>query len=538
MPEVQERKLKNGVRILLVERPGIGAVHARLFLQGGLADTGALPAVAAELLGRCLFGPALEGEAGNAKELEDLLKQEEGTFESLRLLRIREARHPMADYELEAQDLEQLHEQAFDRIQKLERPKSAQDSLDSAGASRREFRADADDLFFGVDLPKEGLDTCLQYLTGRLKAPLLARFPLERDRMLSDLRGGGMGSGRKAMGVFLNTALSGQSYAQVYDVQRASLEATSWTDLRDYARWAATPNRLVLVLVGDVKLPEILNNLERSLGSLPPGPDAEDRRDEAGYDLPGNPGSGRLEASVLGERLLFMGWRVPPMTHPDHYALQVLAEMLGGGSSSRLGRKLQEERNLAQSFAVRLDVPGGRDVNLLLIEAKPAERHGLEELEQVIQGELIRLQRGAFLDGEIRAAQRQVEVDETLIQEDAAKLADALGTAQCQDGDWRLAFRAFQVKQDYTQQELQAVALRYFIPGQSTVALLEPDPILMPQDRLERETAEVLAKLLEAKLGEPGKVESIVRESLRQLRMLPIQDREQTLKLLESQVKP
>ena len=212
--------------------------------------------------------------------------------------------------------------------------------------------------------------------------------------------------------------------------------------------------------------------------------------------------------------------------------------MLGGGATSRLPKRLSGDRTLAEALSVQLNVPGGRDASLLVIEAKPAERHGLAEVEQAIQGELIRLQRGAFLEGEIRRAQRQVEVTQLMAQEDAGHLAQVMGTAICQGGDWRLAFRALQFKRDYTQQEIQGIAQKYLISSRSTVVLLEPDPILMPQDRLEGQMAGLLTRILSAKLEDPAQVETVVRESLRQLRMLPLQEREQTLKLLESQVKP
>src|SRR5690606_41870975 len=40
-----------------------------------------------------------------------------------------------------------------------------------------------------------------------------------------------------------------------------------------------------------------------------------------------------------------MGWHTIPIQHPDLYALDVLAKVLGGGESSRLTRELREERS-------------------------------------------------------------------------------------------------------------------------------------------------------------------------------------------------
>ncbi|HWQ10290.1 MAG TPA: hypothetical protein VN436_14315, partial [Holophaga sp.] len=67
LPEVQERTLKNGLRVLVAGRPGTGAVHARLFLAAGRANTAGYPAGSADMMARCLFGSRSEDAARNGK---------------------------------------------------------------------------------------------------------------------------------------------------------------------------------------------------------------------------------------------------------------------------------------------------------------------------------------------------------------------------------------------------------------------------------------------------------------------------------------
>jgi hypothetical protein len=57
-------------------------------------------------------------------------------------------------------------------------------------------------------------------------------------------------------------------------------------------------------------------------------------------------------------------------------------------------------------------------------------------------------------------------------------------------------------------------------------------------DRTESRLLQVLTALLQRKLGSPAQSQVVLREALRQLRMLSPAEREQTLKLLESQVRP
>jgi len=122
-----------------------------------------------------------------------------------------------------------------------------------------------------------------------------------------------------------------------------------------------------------------------------------------------------------------------------------------------------------------------------------------------------------------------------MAQEDAGSLAAMLGRAVAQSGDWRQAFRAPGLGRDLTPEEMQAVVRRYLVSGQEIRALLEADPLLAPQDPLEERLGKVLLEILQRKLEDPAQVEAVVRETLRQLRMLSVPERAQTLKLLEAQ---
>ena len=86
LPQVFEATLSNGIKVMVVERPGSGAIHARVFVRGGRANTGGLPPVAADLLARTVLMRALP--AGLDPSLEPVLEQEGGAFEAVRLARL------------------------------------------------------------------------------------------------------------------------------------------------------------------------------------------------------------------------------------------------------------------------------------------------------------------------------------------------------------------------------------------------------------------------------------------------------------------
>jgi zinc protease len=544
LPGVAEKTLSNRMKVLLVERSGSGAVHARLFAQGGRAQTGGLPPAAADLLARTLFARYVPPELD--RRMEGLLAQEGGAFEAVRLERLRSARLPGAEAGGETQHLKAIHQQAQAAILEKLAPLEAWDALDALGVTGRETEVSADYLCHGADMPAAAFFTWCRTEASRLRNLPLARFPLERERMTLEIEAGGAPTS-PSLSILLATALAGQSYAQVADFRRSGVEALAWEDLKDYAARALRPSSLTLVLVGDLKAAEAFPFLEETFGRLGSAAEkgraasAESPRPYRGEDSQGMlqaPGGRRLVVRTTGETKLYMAWEVPPATHPDGAALRALVQVLGGSPGSRLNPFLPGGRGLARSLSVTLGVPGGRDTNLLLIQGEPAEGRSLAELEHAIQGEILKLQRDPPPDAEFRRVQIQLEAAQIGAQEDARDLAKLQGESHCEGGDWKLSFMALESGRDLRPALIQIAARTYLTPARSTVAQLGPDPLLQPKDRLEGRMLQVLTALVRRKMGEAAHAEEVIREALRQMRMLSTAEREQAVKLLEEQVRP
>jgi predicted Zn-dependent peptidase len=116
--------------------------------------------------------------------------------------------------------------------------------------------------------------------------------------------------------------------------------ATRETFLDYLGRWYK-PERMVVGVGGRVgdDLPELL---ERLLGDL------ADEPAEAELQTPPANGTGRvkLHQKDSDQAHLILGAPSYPLTHPDRYAIQLLATVLGGGMSSRLWTEVRERRGL------------------------------------------------------------------------------------------------------------------------------------------------------------------------------------------------
>ncbi|BDU71136.1 M16 family metallopeptidase [Mesoterricola silvestris] len=537
-PEVVDRTLSNGLRVLMVERPGVGAVRAEVFLQGGRAASGDLAPAAADLLARSLF--RRQASAQVEKDLDLALRQEGTAFETLRLERLRQARRPDRAPSAELPALQAMHRAALGTIQDRLRPSDAWDEVDALGGTHRTWAVTADYITHGLDLPAGQVEAWCRLEAALLAHPVLGRFPLERERLLLDVDNGKPPC-PSSLSVLLSMALAGRPYAQASEFHRSDVEAITLADLRALGRRLLVPGRMTLVLVGDVHAEALLPALERAFGALgrgEPVPGPAPFKDDDPMNALESPAGRKLMVSTTGETRIIVGWRIPAINHPDGPALRALAQVMAGSPSARLNQALLTTKGLASSLTLNAGVPGERDLNLLVLEAEPAPGHSLAELEQAITGEVMRLQREPLPEAEVRRAQLQLEVRQIQVQEDAAALAAVLGRSQCQGGDWRLAFRSLSAARDLRPSDIQAAARTYLDPSRMTLAQFGPDPLLLPLDETESRLLRVLNALVQRRLSDPVEAQGVLREALRQLRMLSPGERLQTLKLLEAQVAP
>jgi len=160
----------------------------------------------------------------------------------------------------------------------------------------------------------------------------------------------------------------------------ADLDAASVDDVADFFRTYYAPNNGVLTLCGDFDPAEARRLIERWFGPIPRGP-----------AIPPLPGRPLLEPLKIGTEIretrrggvplprVYLAWRIPVYGTQDYYVADVASELLAGGKSGRLYRKLVRGRRMAQTVAAfvlpvvtgastliaRGSAPGGEDPALL-----------------------------------------------------------------------------------------------------------------------------------------------------------------------------
>ncbi len=222
-------------------------------------------------------------------------------------------------------------------------------------------------------------------------------------------------------------------------------------------RWYK-PSRMVLGLAGRIG-DDALERAQQLLGDLAPG--------DTGEPAPTQPyANGRVKVFTKqsDQAHICLGVHSYPIEHPDRYALQLLATVLGGGMSSRLFTEVRERRGLAYyvfgsnhsyTDAGTLYAQAGVDINriddavttiaqeLRTIAAEPVPADELEKARSFAKGRFVlQLESPQMLIGyglrkEVLEG-RAPDPEEILAELDAVTVEDVQRVAQDVIADERL----------------------------------------------------------------------------------------------------
>lgn len=184
----------------------------------------------------------------------------------------------------------------------------------------------------------------------------------------------------------------------------ADLSAATIEDVRGFFRTYYTPNNASLAIAGDIMPRAARALVARYFGDIPRGP-AVTRPAPPPVTLAAD-AYATIEDRVQLPRV-YNAWHTVKAFAPDDAGLDVLANVLAGGRSSRLYRRLVYELQIASDIVAFQD--GGRLDGKFELWATARPGHDLQELQRVIDEELRKLVDGGPTAREVARAQNTFE---------------------------------------------------------------------------------------------------------------------------------
>ena len=282
----------------------------------------------------------------------------------------------------------------------------------------------------------------------------------------------------KVSEAFQAAAYQANPYARPVIGFMNDLENMTYEDAREwYKNWYA-PNNATLVVVGDVNAEEVHKLAQQYFGKL------------SYKALPVR--KPQVEPEQIGERrvlvkapaklpYLLMGYHVPALVDTDKdwepYALEVLAGVLSGNPSSRLNQKLVRESQLAIDVSAGYDLLARGHLSLFELDGTPSEGKTVKELEAALLQQIEQVKTSGVTVEELDRVKAGVIASDVYKRDSMFYQAMQIGTIETVGFSYRILEDYPNKLRAVTPEQVQAVAKKYLLQDNLTIATLDPQPI-------------------------------------------------------------
>jgi predicted Zn-dependent peptidase len=464
---VVEKVLKNGLRVLVVEEPGVPVVSFSFMMPVGAQDAPKGKTGLPHMLEHMMFkGTETIGTTSYAKEKPLLDAMDKVAVE------VNEERAKLEP----SQDRLKALAAEMKKLQEEQHQFAVKDELSAIytrnGGQSLNAWTSQDVTNYHITLP---VNKVLLYATvekDRLSHPVFREFYSERDVVAQERRWRTESNPEGKLEEALeSTAFAASPYKDPAIGWMSDIQKLLRTDAEDFYKRTYRPDRGVLAVVGGVKASEILPLFEKTLGTVPnpklPALKADWTKE------PPQQGEKRVWTTFDSDPMAMMAWHMPNFPHREAVALDVLSTILTSGNTSRLVKDLVYGKKLVTSISASTGFPGDRDPNLFVLDFNPSTKVPSETVVTAIDGELADLLKNGVTDIEMERARREAESSFLWGKTSAEGLAQDLAYNQAVHGDWRYLVKYLDIVKGLTPKDIQDVAAKYLVPDNRTIAFLE-----------------------------------------------------------------
>lgn len=248
------------------------------------------------------------------------------------------------------------------------------------------------------------------------------------------------------------------------DLNNITLEKANQFYRTNYA-----PNNAVIVVAGDFDPAKVKKLIEKYYGHMK----AQALPERKHPPEPKQSGQRWQYISKDVQNVTFtVAYHTPKAGTDESYALDLLANVMGNGTSSRLHERLVYKNQLASSaVAYNLTL---QDSGLFQVYVSLKPGVNFDQAQRAVYGEMWRPRNLNVSDEELQKAKNQVMTDYVNGLKTVHGKAQALALNEILFGDYEHLFRDLDRYNKVTVQQIREVAEKYLRPEQSTLVVLRP----------------------------------------------------------------
>ncbi|MNZ86596.1 Peptidase M16 inactive domain protein [compost metagenome] len=250
----------------------------------------------------------------------------------------------------------------------------------------------------------------------------------------------------------------------------ADLDAAKLDEFKAFFKKFYVPNNACLVVAGDIDVEKTQNLIKSYFGTVQRGPDVIQPSIEDA------PITTAIVDSVYDANIqipaIITAYRVPGMKSRDSYVLNMISTILSNGGSSRLYKKMvDDKKNAIQvgAFPYTLE-----DYGAYITYALPNNNAGLNDLLKDVDEEIAKMQNELISENDYQKLQNIMENNFVNANKGVEGIANNLADAYTFHKNANLINTELSVYRSITREEIRDVAKKYLSPNQRVLLYYLP----------------------------------------------------------------
>ena len=243
------------------------------------------------------------------------------------------------------------------------------------------------------------------------------------------------------------------------------LDAASLEEFIAFNKKYYVPNNAILVVAGDIQIDATKKMIADYFGAIPGGADVDRVTEQE------DPITEAIEAKAYDSNIqipmIVTAYRTPSIKSRDSKTLDMISTYLSDGNSSKLYRKVVDEKKMALEVgAINLSL---EDHSMYIIYGLPLGETSLESIISEIDEEVVKIQEDLISEKDYQKLQNKFETNFVDSNSSVEGIANSLAEYYAFYKDTNLINSEIEIYRSISREEIQAVAKKYLNPNQRLV---------------------------------------------------------------------
>ena len=258
------------------------------------------------------------------------------------------------------------------------------------------------------------------------------------------------------------------------------LKNPSITNIKNYFNKWYRPNNVAICMAGDMNPDEVIAIIDKYFGQWEPGNDVEQPKFPEMAEI-----TAPKDTTVLGleAETIWLGWRFDKAASLQVDTLGVIEYMLSNGTAGLIDLNINQQMKMLEAWG---GVDAMQDYSAFLMAGTPKEGQTLDEVRDLLLGEIEKLKKGDFSDDLLPSVINNLKLQYYNSLESNSARANMFVQSFINGTPWEQEVQSLKRIEGITKEQIVDFANRHF--GQNYVAVYKrqgDDPTLKKIDKPE-----------------------------------------------------